>query len=167
LPACNSPGTEGNIQFGINPNGTPEPSVSTYRILGSDDPDFYAIGDGADFSDDHFIADALSTQYPACPGAWDVGLSAGSTTGSTDAYLAVNCNGQTGNQVTAQISFVINNQALHCVSIYTNVAAGGGIAIGIICAATTAAATTCANAVLQTTYPSGNLLTGSLEFIPT
>ncbi|KAJ7881191.1 hypothetical protein B0H13DRAFT_2667684 [Mycena leptocephala] len=145
LPACNSPGTEGNIQFGINPNGTPEPSVSTYRILGSDDPDFYAIGDGADFSDDHFIADALSTQC----------------------YLAVNCNGQTGNQVTAQISFVINNQALHCVSIYTNVAAGGGIAIGIICAATTAAATTCANAVLQTTYPSGNLLTGSLEFIPT
>jgi len=167
LPACNSPGTEGNIQFGINPNGTPEPSVTTYRILGSDNPDFYAIGDGDDFSGDHFIADDLSTQYPACPGAWDVGLSAGATAGSSDAYLAVNCNGQTGNQATALISFVINNQVLDCVSIYTNVAAGGGIGIAIICAPTTAAATTCANAVIQTTYPTGNLLTGSLEFIPT
>ncbi|KAF7344100.1 Chitin synthase [Mycena venus] len=167
LPACNSPGTEGNIQFGINPNGTPEPSISTFRILGSDNPDFYAIGDGTDFSGDHFIADDISTQYANCQGAWDVGLSAGATGASSDAYLAVNCNGQTGNQVTALISFVINNQVLDCVSINTNVPAGTGVLIGIICAGTTAAATTCANSVLQTSYPTGNLLTGSLEFIPT
>ncbi|KAJ7800928.1 hypothetical protein B0H14DRAFT_3490148 [Mycena olivaceomarginata] len=65
-----------NIQFGINPNGTPEPSISLHRTLGSDNPDFYAIGDGTDFSGDNFIADDISTQYANCQGAWDVGLSA-------------------------------------------------------------------------------------------
>ncbi|KAJ7857591.1 hypothetical protein B0H13DRAFT_1902175 [Mycena leptocephala] len=43
-------------------------------------------------SGDHFIADDISTLYAHCHGAWDVGLSAGATGASSDAYLAANCN---------------------------------------------------------------------------
>ncbi|KAJ7310018.1 hypothetical protein DFH08DRAFT_1049527 [Mycena albidolilacea] len=167
LPTCDIPGTEGILQFGINPNGTPEPSVSTFRVLGSGRTDFYALGDGDDFAGDHFIGEDLSAQFAACQGAWDIGLSNGATVPTTDAFLNLNCNGQTGNQVTAGVSFVVNNQVLGCVSINSEVAGGGGLLIYIICSSTTAAATTCANAILQANFPNGNLLTGSLQFIPT
>ncbi|KAJ7814784.1 hypothetical protein B0H14DRAFT_3476798 [Mycena olivaceomarginata] len=137
LPLCNIPGTQGKIHFGQNPGGNPELSFSTFRILGSGRTDFYALGLGADFAGEHFIAEDLTTLYSACSG--------------------------TGNQVTAPITFVVNNQVLDCVTINSELPGNAGITIYIICAGSNAAATTCGNGILQTD-PQGHFLTGTLQF---
>jgi hypothetical protein len=78
----------------------------------------------------------------------------------------MDCAGQTGNQVTAPITFVVNNQVLDCVTINSELPGTAGIMIYIICAGSNAAATTCGNGILQTD-PQGHFLTGTLQFVPT
>lgn len=35
LPACNIPGTQGQVQLGLFPNGNPIMTTGTFRIMGS------------------------------------------------------------------------------------------------------------------------------------
>ncbi|KAJ7861738.1 hypothetical protein B0H14DRAFT_2741766 [Mycena olivaceomarginata] len=166
LPLCNIPGTQGKIHFGQDPGGNPEFSLTTFRILGSGRTDFYALGLGADFAGEHFIAEDLTTLYSACSGVWAIGVSSTAVPASTDAFLAMDCAGQTGNQVTAPITFVVNNQVLDCATINSELPGTAGTTIYIICAGSNAAATTCGNGILQTD-PQGHFLTGTLRFVPT
>ncbi|KAK7043326.1 chitin synthase [Favolaschia claudopus] len=168
LPSCNIPGTQGTWQFGINPNGSPEKGLATFRVMGAGRSDFYGFGTGADFSGAHLVAGDLSTTPGCANGAVSIGLTGpGVPAGLPDVLLSPQCNGQTGKQ-TVPISFVLNGQTLSCASIYTNQSVTGsqGIIIQIICAGSAAVATTCANSVLSSTYPTGHLLTGSMTFIP-
>ncbi|KAK7013688.1 chitin synthase [Favolaschia claudopus] len=164
LPPCNIPGTQGRLQFGFNPDGSPEPSVTALRVLGAGRSDFYGLGTGTDFTGPHFAAES----QPGCGnGAVHVGLSDPTTGRLPDVFFSPQCNGQTGKQ-TVPFSFVLNGQPLSCSPIYTNqaVAPGQPVPIRVVCAGSAAAAATCANSLLSSTYPTGHLLTGPLTFIP-
>ncbi|KAK7013733.1 chitin synthase [Favolaschia claudopus] len=164
LPSCNIPGTQGSLQFGINPNGSPENALINFRVLGAGRSDLYSFGTGSDYSDPHFVAADISS-IAGCGGAVNIGPSPPGTA-YPDAFLSPQCNGQTGKR-TVPVSFVVNGQSLSCVSLYSNVpASGGGIGIFILCAGSTAAATSCATSVMTSNYPTGHLLAGPLLFIP-
>ncbi|KAK7043324.1 chitin synthase [Favolaschia claudopus] len=164
LPSCNIPGTQGSLQFGINPDGVPENALINFRVLGAGRSDLYSFGTGSDYSDPHFVAADISS-IAGCGGAVNIGPSPPGTA-YPDAFLSPQCNGQTGKH-TVPISFVVNGQTLSCVSLYSNVpASGGGIGIFILCAGSTAAATSCATSVMTSNYPTGHLLAGPLLFIP-
>ncbi|KAJ7734350.1 hypothetical protein DFH07DRAFT_928493 [Mycena maculata] len=165
LPACDIPGTQGQIQLGLSTTGTPIMAFNTYRIMGSGNTNYYAFGDGASLVGSHFVGQDLSTLGPSCQGVWDLGLQTGPS-GNPDANIALNCNGQSGNDVAAPFTFVINNQQLGCVTLNSGVADGGGVDYYVFCGATVAAAATCATAYQQANFPQGSLLGGSLQFVP-
>ncbi|KAJ7610192.1 hypothetical protein FB45DRAFT_1066365 [Roridomyces roridus] len=159
LPTCNAPGTLGHVQYGLLPNGATFKSFNNHRILGAGSMDYYGLGTGTDFSRDVFAAKRFNSIYAHCQNSWDIGPSP-SKAGLTDVFLDMACNGGTGNKVTTPMTFVVNNQPLACVIILS-----GGQAF-TVCDSTHAAATTCANSVMQVSFPTGLLLTGDMYFVP-
>ncbi|KAJ7616055.1 hypothetical protein FB45DRAFT_1008226 [Roridomyces roridus] len=161
LPTCNVPGTQGSIRWGLNQQGVAVNSPSNNRILGAGRMDYYGLGNGTDFSKD--VLAASRPQGANCQNSWEIGF-VNSKTGVTPVFVDMACNGVKTNKVNAPMSFVVNDQVLSCVMVDTSSGPSSGSVA--ICDSTQAAATACAHSFIQTTYPTGFLLTGNIQFIP-
>ncbi|KAJ7651433.1 hypothetical protein FB45DRAFT_1079260 [Roridomyces roridus] len=165
LPACDVPGTQGNIILGQDSQGNDVVEAGVFRTMGSGNGQFYALGSGTSLAGIHWVAQDLSAVYPNCGGAFQIQLQDPSAN-FPDANIALNCNGQSGNNIRAPFNFVFNNQILQCLLLNHN---DGTSQFDTICASSTAAAGTCGNSAIQAqagTFPLATLSTTNYAFRP-
>ncbi|KAJ7614864.1 hypothetical protein FB45DRAFT_936253 [Roridomyces roridus] len=165
LPACDIPGTEGQVTIGNDANGNPVPLIGTFRTMGSGNTQSYAFGTGTSLNGVHYVANDLTGAYNGCNGVFQV-VEDTPAAGFPDAQISLNCNGQSGNSVDASFTFSVNGQVLQCTFINKN---DGSNTFFIICGSSAGVANTCAAsamAALAGTYPAAYLSTPSWTFLP-
>ncbi|KAF7344668.1 hypothetical protein MVEN_01627000 [Mycena venus] len=158
---CDIPGTKGHLIFGAS-NGNDIKISKTFRVMGSGNTDYYALGNGPSFAGSHFVGKDLAIQGKTCTGAWLLQL-VNPTRGTPDVNIALNCNGKSGNKVTAPFSLVIKNQHMKCANLDARKTGGG---VKTICAATPAAAKSCAELIQQKEKLAGTIEPASFQFVP-
>ncbi|KAJ7644905.1 hypothetical protein FB45DRAFT_1053538 [Roridomyces roridus] len=165
LPACDIPGTEGQVTVGNDVNGNPVFLIGTFRTMGSGNTQSYAFGTGTSLNDVHYMANDLTGSYTGCNGVFQI-IEDTPASGLADANISLNCNGQSGNSVDAPFTFAANGQVLQCVLINKN---DGSNTFFIICGTSAGVANTCAASAMAAvagTYPAAYLSTPTWTFLP-
>ncbi|KAJ6505021.1 hypothetical protein C8R45DRAFT_1090781 [Mycena sanguinolenta] len=120
LPRCNVPGTQGLIfyQEAIVNGQLPIVAFLEYgpgrvTIMGSGEPDFYAVGSGASISGSHVQGMAIdSNRYPSCAGSYIFNDVPAGTLGWSTAKISFDCGNGLGLQDIDGISYVVDGQDL-------------------------------------------------------
>ncbi|KAK7439520.1 hypothetical protein VKT23_017449 [Stygiomarasmius scandens] len=169
-PRCNVPGTTGKLVYvGSDSVEHDVTGLSTQRVMGSGDTNFYALGSGDSIRGSHWIAldaqQAHQTINSNCDGVFVLSDAVPATSKIPSANIDLTCNNGLVGRGTSDFDFYVNGQRMGCVLLLDT--HPGGSEQEILCAPQQGKALSCA----QVFFQNSGLVTVSgfaikLRFVP-